>query len=305
MLETLCLRFTAVLVAVAVVPVGSVAAQRRGPTPRNVVLLAHEIIRGVAVRDGLAEALPRYFLDDAALLWPGLPIVTGRERIGQVLGAQGILPGTELDLKPLRLLASDDGSAVLTWGTARWANPDTTRPATGRYLAAWHRTETAWRLGALAVVNLLGNGVPGWPEGLEAPRGGEPVLLSSGRGRPFAVADLAFADSAFRASGSSAFGHWAAPGGVTFDEAGLVSIGPAEISRSVSGLDGAEWRWAPVAAGASEDGTLGWTAGEATITLPATEEEPARELRRTYLTLWQRQPDGSIKFIADGGGTRP
>jgi hypothetical protein len=231
--------------------------------------------------------------------------VTGKERIAQVLIAQGVPVGTELALRPIRLVVSDDNSSVLTYGLARWTLPDSTRGEEGIYLASWHRAGTAWRLGAFGLTNMLERGTPAWPPDLASPRGEEVVTLSGGRGRPFVLTDLAFADSASRSTASTAFGHWAAPDAVNFDAAGIMNIGPAAISQALAGLDSANWRWAPVAGGSAEDGSIGWTAGEATITVPATDQRPEQVIRSTYLSLWQRQPDGSIKFIADGGGSRP
>lgn len=284
---------------------GQAGAQARQPSPRTFVVLLHRIIQEATSRDGLAEALPRYFLDRSALLWPNVPIVTGRERIERVLAAQGFEAGTELAIQPVRLLVSGDSSLVLTFGFARWVTADSSREEPGRYLAGWHRIENGWRLGALAIIGMLDHRPVSWPRAMGSPRGGEPVLLVSEVARSFALADFAFADSARRTDASSAFHHWVAPGGVTLDSDGIMNVGPDEVAGAVRRWDGAHWDWVPVAAGAANDGSLGWTAGEATITIPATESRPEQEIRSTYLTLWQRQPDGTLRFVAEGGGTRP
>ncbi len=77
------------------------------------------------------------------------------------------------------------------------------------------------------------------------------------------------------------------------------------MAAAVARLGYSHWQWRPVAAGASDDGSLGWTVGEGEIVLPGVGGEPDRVRDLTYLTLWQRQGDGSIRFIADGTSPMP
>ena len=183
--------------------------------------------------------------------------------------------------------------------------PDSSRGVLGRYLMAWYRQPNGWDLGAFALAE-----VPGFPPAMVPDsltlRGPEAILtVGEGDARPYVMADLAFADSAGRATASEAFRHWAAPDGVTFESGGILHRGPEEIAGSLKGMDGTRWARRPMAAGAATDGSLGWTAGEVSVSLPGQGGRPDRVIRSTYLTLWQRQPDGSLKFIADGGGDRP
>ena len=53
-------------------------------------------------------------------------------------------------------------------------------------------------------------------------------------------------------------------------------------------------------AGASDDGSMGWTVGEAVITAADGHSGPSK-----YLTVWKRQADGAIRFVTDGGNGRP
>ena len=60
---------------------------------------------------------------------------------------------------------------------------------------------------------------------------------------------------------------------------------------------GAVLEWWPVAAEIAPSGDLGCTVGEARI--------PSLNHYSKYLTIWRRQPDGTWKFVADGGNVRP
>jgi hypothetical protein len=95
-----------------------------------------------------------------------------------------------------------------------------------------------------------------------------------------------------------AFERWAAPEAITFGDRGLLARGPKSIGRAVDFP--AVWQWHPVAAGAAGTGDLGWTVGEATITAPGAEPTHSK-----YLTAWVRLDGGSIRFLIDGGNSRP
>jgi hypothetical protein len=126
------------------------------------------------------------------------------------------------------------------------------------------------------------------------------MLRAVGRAARFIAADSAFAADAGINGTQHAFTTWAAPDGMTFAFSGEFNMGPQRIGAVFAG-NTAHWEWGPVAAGASSDGTLGWTVGQATIT-PTGGGIPVRS---KYLTLWRRMPDGTIRFIADGGNARP
>jgi ketosteroid isomerase-like protein len=64
----------------------------------------------------------------------------------------------------------------------------------------------------------------------------------------------------------------------------------------------AKWEWHPVYSEGSAAGDLGFTVGEATIAVPGA--SGVTEYKSKYLTIWRRQPDGSIRYIVDGGNDR-
>ena len=71
------------------------------------------------------------------------------------------------------------------------------------------------------------------------------------------------------------------------------------------GQGGVVTRYRPVwtiarLAGTAASGDLGFTIGESVIRV---EGSPASYGK--YLTIWRRLPDGSVRFLTDGGNPRP
>lgn len=241
---------------------------------------AERALATTARSDGLAAALATRA---AVIGWPGMAV-----RFSLPAG----VTGPRAHLAPLGLVVAPDSTLALAWGVAA---PIGVGPLdlSGRYLAAWSRREGAWRLEAFLVTASLDT----LPE--LGPRITPPEW--SDDAEPFAAADGAFAARALEVGAAAAFAEWVAPHGVLFGAEGRHVIGPTAIARQMAPTAGSRWVWGPVAAGGSVDGTLGWTMGEATITPPG----GAPAAKSKYLTLWQRQPDGAIRWIADGGNARP
>jgi len=79
-----------------------------------------------------------------------------------------------------------------------------------------------------------------------------------------------------------------------------------EIRRVMGGLDdpAVTLTWEPIRAQGSADGTLGYTVGryESTVRLAA----DTTVSRGLYVTIWRRQPDGSLRVAMDlGNPTEP
>jgi ketosteroid isomerase-like protein len=121
----------------------------------------------------------------------------------------------------------------------------------------------------------------------------------------FAEADSAFAAQAERLGAEKAFAAYAAVDAVTFPPGGVLTRGPEAIGRAVRD-DGvpSHWAWWPVAAGGSDGGDLGFTVGEAEIRA-AEPTAGGGVYYGKYLTLWRRDDQGRIRFLADGGSPRP
>ena len=65
--------------------------------------------------------------------------------------------------------------------------------------------------------------------------------------------------------------------------------------------EGGELAWEPKEATASRDGTMGTTWGRWKFTAPKDEKGQTATLHGTYLTVWQKQADGSWKYTHDIG----
>ena len=63
-------------------------------------------------------------------------------------------------------------------------------------------------------------------------------------------------------------------------------------------------KWAPVKAEASSDGQLGYTFGNWEY---KDIDKTGKEISSygNYVTIWKKQPDGSWKYVLDGGSTTP
>jgi hypothetical protein len=282
------------LVLIAFVLAGSNPLEAQN---HRAALLAAERESAERSRDsGLTIALGDAMHSDGILLWPNAPVVVGDSEVQRLVH---LLPGRNsfsLTWQPLGIELSRDSSLGVTWGVAvATGTLVTSTPHVGRYLSVRRRGADRWMIAALL---FLGFPAPAaaLPQGLRLRR--EPMAPSGSSAGRFVRADLAFARLAGDSGAAVAFRRWAAPEAVIFGGGGVLLRGPDAIGGAVAGP--AQWRWHPVAAGASQDGDLGWTVGEAVITPGSGKADYSK-----YLTVWRRRPDGSIRFINDGGNARP
>ena len=245
---------------------------------------------------------------ELVLLWPGAPVVKGQADIGQLflvvqgvgnltraVRGEGAPDSIRVTWQPMGASLSADSSLGCTWGVAVGSDAGGTSPTIGRYIGAWRKLAQGWQLEAFMLTAAPGDenmpvvaGLP--PE--------HPPLSAEGVTGQFVAADLAFARLAGDSGAGVAFERWAAPDAHAFFGGGLLVEGPRALGRAVAGS--ATWTWHPVVAGASHDGSMGWTVGEAVITAADGHSGPSK-----YLTVWKRQADGSIKYYTDGGNGRP
>ena len=262
---------------------------------RDSLRLADQRVSAQAYAGGLASSLPAALAADAVFLLEGAPLVQGRDAIGQLLRAQTAFQGLRSSWSPFRVLVSADGLLGVTFGETVLQRP-ATAPELGRYLTVWRRTAPGgWEIVAQAFTGLLAPGQTVLPASSTG---------SATAGNAFTAADLAFAKLAADSGAPTAFGRYIAPDGMTLAATGELNIGPAAArARLAEGRAGsAHWRWWPVVSFVAASGDLGATIGEAEIRLGPGENET---FYSKYLTIWQRQPDGSLKFVVDGGSVRP
>jgi ketosteroid isomerase-like protein len=297
----------AAALAAASLPVAAPAvelrAQAPAPDPR-VALLQADARWSASVAAGRLDAWIGGLAEDAVYLHPGAPLAEGRAAVRAFAEAQpaGAFPEA---WTPVEGAVSPDGTAGYTMGVALFrvaAAGGTAVPRFGRYVTAWRREGERWVAAALVLVQ---------PQGVPAP-----VLAPAtswpnpAQARPSAGAAAAMerADREFAADGNArgpgpAFGRFAADEAMMWGPAGGALRGPATIAAGFGGGPG-EWRWAPVRSGASADGALGFTVGEAEIAAPGANGAP-EVVYTKYLTIWKRQGDGAYRYVTDGGNPRP
>jgi len=109
-------------------------------------------------------------------------------------------------------------------------------------------------------------------------------------------ADRAFAALSARQGPNAAFQAYAAPD-VTLLNAAQPHTTPEQLGKRFP--PDLKIDWEPDEAVISAGGDLGYTLGHATIT------RDGKVDKSRYLTIWRKQPDGSWKFILDGGVPQP
>lgn len=258
------------------------------------LLAAERVVSDLSRDSSFALALRISLRSEGVLLWPGAPVLSGRSDVNRYLA---MLPNDSVHLtwKPLGVQVAKDSTLGITWGITINVLPGgSPAPQVGNYIAAWRREAGAW---AIAGMVFSGTRLPqkAVPSGIALHHR---ALPGNGNGADFIKADSAFAKLAGDSGAAVAFEHWASPAAVVFGYAGLLVQGPQAIGRGVAGKEA--WRWYPVAAGAAASRDLGWTVGEATIA-----GSGAEPVYSKYLTVWTRLPDGSVRFLTDGGNARP
>jgi hypothetical protein len=286
------IRFT---VSVAAACVGLLPAGLEAQGQEAALLDAERAVSEQSSDSGLVSAVLRVMEPAGVLLWPGAPVVSGSRNVRRFLES---LPGGDslrLAWQPLGIALAQDSMLGVTWGiVVESARRIPSPPGIGQYIAAWRRQQDHWVVAAVVFIGLKPP-VTAVPSGIPltlAP------LTASGAAQPFVAADLAFARLAGDSGAATAFERWAAGDAMVFGRRGLLVQGPEAIGRAVAGE--AAWRWHPVAAGASQSGNLGWTVGEAVIT-----PKGAKPSYSKYLTVWVRRGGGPIRFLTDGGNSRP
>jgi ketosteroid isomerase-like protein len=118
-------------------------------------------------------------------------------------------------------------------------------------------------------------------------------------------ADSAFALAADLQGTGVAFSTFVAPQGVVF--AGTEVVSGTEAVRALYDEQqrrGATLNWRPVLADAAESGDLGMTVGEYVFVGKGPTGAVVQRFGK-YLTIWKRQPNGSWRFVVDGGNLSP
>lgn len=255
---------------------------------RDALLAADRSLSDKTAASGLMQGFAPALTDDAAYLYPGAPLLRGSSQI------RSFLASTDSILRPTWSPAfadvSADGRLGYTYG---WTQ---LQGARGKYLACWHKAGGGWRLAAFAMTPPVAVPDSVVPKPPSAP------LSAQVRGRADAGevrrADSAFAAMSVANGAKTAFLAYAAENAISFGGGVQMNEGREAIGAAFDGFPaGAVLEWWPITAQVAPSGDLGCTAGEARIA--------SLKHYSKYLTIWRRQPDGSWKFVADGGNVRP
>lgn len=270
-------------------------AALRAQDPEDALLAAERAASESSAKDGFLRAIESVLASDGAILWPGAPVVHGRDQVHRLLTAQRVLDTLRISWQPFVVEVSRDGTLGVTWGVAVALRNGA--PQIGRYIAAWQQENGAWKLAALVPLGLVPPNATALPADL-GPMRLTPLRVSGPAAR-FIAADIAFAQQAGDSGAAVAFERFAAPEAMTMG-GGILNRGPAAIRRTLEGGPPSTWKWAPVLAGAAASGDLGWTVGESEITPQGASMRPGK-----YLTIWRMLPNGQVGYLTDGGTPRP
>lgn len=272
---------------------------------RESLLKADRALSAAVLSKGMSAGFGEVASPNAIFLYNGAPVIAGRANIVALLDAQPMLSRNRIQWLPLVAAVSSDGSLGATWGAISIrpaTSQDTTAPRFGKYISTWRRAASGgWELASYVEMGLTDQTVV-IPTSLA--NSSPSVNPSSGTGAPFAKADLDFSRMAGASGAPTAFGRFAAADAMTLPGTGEIVVGPAAIEARMleSPAARAKWEWHPVYSEGSTAGDLGFTVGEATIAVP--DGNGVTNYKSKYLTIWRRQPDGSIRYIVDGGNER-
>jgi hypothetical protein len=245
--------------------------------------------------NGLRGLIEAAATPQTVLPWPVLAPAQGLAAITNVLDAQPHLDLTEFRCQPFRVAQAADGSygVVVYLVQARRTVPDTLHQL-GRMLAAWRRGEGRWTLDMIAPIHLVDVNRLGVPDALPTVTPTRPNHLAA---QGLWEADSMLARVAADSGLDVALASRLVPEAVALPTNGELQIGPTEITAPLRAiLRQALWR--PLHAGASDDGSVGWTVGSMEVTR-APPGRPASTLRATYAALWVRR-DGAWRIFALG-----
>lgn len=112
-------------------------------------------------------------------------------------------------------------------------------------------------------------------------------------------ADRDFSEMSVKEGMFRAFLHYIAEDGVILRDNAFPSKGKETLRERFAGKSDTSFvlSWDPVYEKISESGELGYTYGIHTTLEKAT----GQITKGTYITVWQKQPDGSWKFVLDTG----
>jgi ketosteroid isomerase-like protein len=271
----------------------------RGPTRDSLLVLDQTRGDSVAARGRVMGSLA-LMGQEVAYLRAGIPAVYGYDAARALFEVAQGNSAPAPTWQPLGGAVSRDLRSGYTFGVAAHLETAKGSLRVDRYIAFWRRSVgQPWRI--VAYIEL--NGPPAEEIRFSASQLAPPVLPVT---RPIAetalrvrVADSVFADLADRMGTATAFANTIADDGAIFGGPRLI-VGPKAVKEFEEEQGaGTSLTWRPVYAAVAESGDLGFTIGESIATGRSPSGAAVQRFGK-YLTIWQRQSDGSWKFVMHG-----
>jgi ketosteroid isomerase-like protein len=262
-----------------------------------------------ASRAGFAATVEAFAANDVVYSASGHALVRGKAAVAALLDGDDPGHTRRATFEPRRITVSADGTLGTTfgWNTFTTTAADGTATTSyGSYTTMWRRAGVRWTE-IVHVQNLVKIAPTAAPAGFALLDPTAPVIRFAA---PDATADeVAATDIAFAAASVSVGSATAVPafataaaseaisGGVFYGRDQVAAAHAADPTTSVAVLD-----WAPSDAAAAITGDLGYTDGEYVYRLAGS---GTIFTQGTYLTVYQRQADGSWKWVLTNSNPMP
>jgi len=276
----------------------------RGPARDSLFQVDQRRGDAIAAR-GFVDGMLSVLAPNVVFLRAGVPAVYGRSGVRELLSAGASAEGTTVTWEPLGGGVSYDLMSAYTYGVA--ARNGTPRSAIRleRYIAVWQRQRGgAWQIMAYAEVGAPAASEVSFSTNVVTPPlvAFPPALresLAQVRG-----ADSLFADLSDRMGLGFATASTIASVGVLFGSSQLV-VGPDAVRDFYATVaPGTSLTWRPVYAWVTSSRDLGFTVGESVATGRGPSGAAVQRFGK-YLSVWQKQRDGTWKFVVAGGNATP
>lgn len=271
---------------------------------RAALLAADSAASAATAARGYVDGFATFLAGDVAYLAEGQNVLRGPGAVRAFLAASPYA-GAKASWKAVRGDVSADGTLGYTFGEGSLTRPD---GSTGviRYIAAWKKEGGAWRLAAYLPVTGTAAGAPapdGWRPPVDNRRRNVHSSGSAAETEGVMQADRDFAALSGVQGVQAAFTTYAAPQAVMVGRAGI-TYGRQAIHDAFAGSEGTVIEWWPILGGAAGSGDLGFTVGESVFRVKQP-DGTERAIYQKYLSIWERQPAGEWRYVADGGNPRP
>jgi ketosteroid isomerase-like protein len=281
-------------------------AQMADTTATKAAVLAADKALAARVASEGAVAYLSALDDDAAILFPGQPILKGEKESKAAFLARYGSPSS-YKWNPVHAVASTDGKLACTMGFSHFtsAADSAHTPRTGIYLTCWRRDDGKWKIVGTQRADSPPR-APAIADSSYLPAGPHSASASSGKDQLRAAQE---ADSLFAMMGALQAGPGPAFAKYAADDAFLLGgdvfpRGQRDIGAAFEGYPAARvLSWMPMWKFGYGTGGLAFTTGHATNGPRAGNSGPTNYQK--YFTVWRQEPDGRWLYIFDLGTSRP